>query len=221
MGDVLKFGLIALLFALLGAFLYFVGAPAWLYFLHMESWSLAWGIGGLILLLPLLGAINVPLFSLGRQTRLAVNALGVLTPVGLIAWRFTADPPPWTWTLALPALALGVAYLALSRVGEKGVELPAISLWIGALLAVIAHTLLDDLSLRHLMLCAFTSQFASLAFMDVARVAIDHDRLIGRFDSLSFGGAGAQDALWSGPSAALYFAWIAQWIFWGGLDALP
>jgi len=209
--------LIALAVMGLGAWYVFV--PAWKVFLQVEGF---WGpaaalfVGG-----TLLGMINIPIGIRVRGIRYGVNLLGFGMPIVVACWMWGDITPPLTWHPMIPIVVSLLLYFPLTWTDEKGVRIPLLLLWGLSIADVLFFHYVAGYGVREVMWWGFTCQFSTLLIVDLYRGFFDAGPFSGGDGKLlSFGGAGASDALWSGPVGVVTLAFVFQWILWEGLDTI-
>jgi len=195
-------------------------AASWIY---VPAWRILVGFQGFWLPLAvllvgagILGAVNVPMGLRLHGRSYALNLLAFVAPIAVIVYTAYDIHPPWGWGHVGTWLVCVAAYSVLTRTTEEGVAVP--SLLINGLslgLVLLLHYAFQH-PLRVVMWWGFTIQYSSLVLPDVVRGVAQAGRLNRNARVLAIGGAGPKDALWTAPVSALTYAFVAQWILWGG-----
>lgn len=213
-------GAIAMFIVALAAIVFgtwYIFIPAWKVFLQVEGFWLplvALMVGGV-----LLGLVNIPLMRVGG-VRYGINLLGFCMPPLMAWWLYGEIMPPLSWHPIVPIAVSLLLYFPLTWTDEKGVKIPVLLLWGLSLADVLFFHYVADYDVRSVMWWSWVCQYGTLLVVDLYRGFFDASGFSGDGKILSFGGAGASDALWSGPVGVLSLAYVGQWLLWGGIDKI-
>lgn len=191
---------------------YYLYIPAWRVFLEFEGFwlpllALTVGFG-------LLSLINLPLPLWRRDIHFHVNVMGCLTPPALAYWvaqSMSLDGHP---AMLIPWFVIVGLYLVLSDTRPTAVVIPTLAVNAVTLALVPYFHYVYNLPLRAVMWWTYVMQYTSLLVMDLYRAFADTDTFHPDVERLSFGGAGSQDALATGPFSGITISYIFHLLFW-------
>lgn len=208
---------VPLVLGIFAALMYYLYIPTWRLFLGFEGFWLPAAV--LVIGGGVASAINIPIGIRVGSHRYALNLLGFGGPIAVSIYAATLIHPAFAWHHGLAWLICTVVYFVGTGPCEAGVRVSPIAMFVSALGLIAYQYYLLDMPVREVMWWGYTIQYASLIIPDVYRAFANEGHFSTASDRLSFGGAGARDALWTAPLSVLTYCFLAQWLLWGGLDA--
>lgn len=200
-----------------GALFYYLYIPTWRLFLGFEGFWIPAAV--LIVGSGVAGVLNVPTGIRVGAHRYYLNVLGFAGPIAVSAYAATQIHPTLAWHHVVAWLACTALYFRGTWGAEQGVRVSGLVIQAAALGLIAYQYYLVSSPVREVMWWGYTLQYASLIIADVYRGFANESKFSTKTDKLSIGGAGGKDALWTAPLTVLTYCFLAQWLFWGGLDA--
>ena len=219
-------GWVAILMLLVLVPLVLGAAAAVLYYLYVPTWRLFLGFDGFWIPVAVLivgggiaAAINVPTGIRKGAHKYYLNLLGFACPIGVSVYAAQQIHPTLAWHHVVAWVVCTAIYFVGTWPTEQGVRVSSIAIQATSLGLIGYQHYVFDMPVREVMWWGYTLQYASLIVPDVVRGFVNESRFSPKLEKLSIGGAGAKDALWTAPLSVLTYCFLAQWLFWGGLDA--
>jgi hypothetical protein len=195
------------------AFLFLLFVPAWqVFFAVSNPWLMA---SLLLLLLPILGAVNLPVpFYTGRN-QLGLNFLAVLMPwVIAIVGAFSIKPKAFLIFFA-PFLCSVLIYHAGYRFHRRGILVSSWWINLSVLSTIFLLQIFLGSKIRMVMWWGFVIQYFSVLAVTLFET-LRHRKGFFAYDLLLIIGSGGQrNALWAAPAAAVLFTYLINRFWWG------